>query len=173
VAVKPFLHRLRVVGEHVGGGPKVRHLDPGRERFVKIGRMKPKSRAGGDADPVVRDDAQDQGAGRVADAVDDHPFAAVADGGIFELVLIDEAAIILPDAIIRVGCVSCCGDHAYRARDEQEEIRKTQIPAPTPTRRTIMPLSFGRNLTRSKKEGGLLRAGNESITLMNHYHESS
>jgi hypothetical protein len=92
VAVDPFLHRLRVVGQHVGGGPIARHLDPGRERLVKIGRVKPEARAGGDADPVERDDAQDQGAGGIADAVDDHPFAAVADGGVFELVLLDEAA---------------------------------------------------------------------------------
>jgi hypothetical protein len=96
VAVNPFLHRLRVVGDHVGGGPIARHLDPGCERFVKIGRVKPKSGAGGDTDPVERDDAQDQGAGGVADAVDNHPFAAVADGGIFELVLIDEAAVVFP-----------------------------------------------------------------------------
>ena len=45
--------------------------------------MKPEARAGGDADPVKGNDAQDQGAGGVADAVDDDPLAAVADGGVF------------------------------------------------------------------------------------------
>jgi hypothetical protein len=138
VAVDPFLHRLRVVGQHVGGGPRARHLDPGREPSVDKGRVKPEARAGGDADPVKRDDAQDQGAGGVANAVDDHPFAAVADGGVFELVLMDEAAVVLPDAVIRTGAATRCGDRASRAHNGQEEIRKTQT-GPTPTRRAIMP----------------------------------
>jgi hypothetical protein len=45
-----------------------------------------------------------------------------ANHQVFELVLIDEAAVILPDAIIRTGAASRCGDHASRARDGQEEI---------------------------------------------------
>src|SRR6516164_6252921 len=76
MTVDPFLHLLRVV---IGVGPITRHLDPGREPSVDKGRVKPEARAGGDADPVKRDDAQDQGAGGIANAVDDHPFAAVAD----------------------------------------------------------------------------------------------
>ena len=50
---------------------------------------------------VKRDDAQDQGACGVADSVDDHPVTAVADCGVFELVLFEEAAVVLPDACYR------------------------------------------------------------------------
>ena len=107
-----------------------RHLDPDREPSVDRGRVKPEARAGGDADAVKRDDAQDQGAGGVADAVDDHPIAAVADGGVLELVLIEEAAVVLPDTIICTGAAIRCRDQASRAHDGQEEIRETQTLAP-------------------------------------------
>jgi hypothetical protein len=56
-------------------------------------------------------------AGGVAFAVDNHPFAPVADSCVFELVLIEEAAIILFDAIIRTGAAIRCGDHACCAHD--------------------------------------------------------
>jgi hypothetical protein len=54
--------------------------------------VKAEARARGDADPAERDYAEHQRAGGVADAVDDDPLATVADSGVFELVLIDEAA---------------------------------------------------------------------------------
>jgi len=149
VTVDPFLHLLRVVGQHVGAGPIARHLDPGREPSVDKGRVKPETRAGGDADPVKRDDAQDQGAGGVANAVDDHPFAAVADSGVLKLVLIEEAAVVLPDAIIRTSAAISCGDHASRAHDGQEEIERMQPRPQRPIRREIMPPSSARNLTRA------------------------
>ena len=99
-----------------------RHLDPDREPSVDRGRVKPEARPGSDADAAKRDNTQEKGAGGVADAVDDHPVAPVADGGVLELVLVYEAAVVLPDTIIRTGTVIRCGDHASRAGEEQEEI---------------------------------------------------
>src|SRR6516164_9765078 len=147
VTVDPFLHLLRVVGQHVGAGPIARHLDPGREPSVDKGRVKPEARAWSGANPVERDDAQDQGAGGVADAVDDDPLAAVADGGVFELVLIDEAAVVLADAIIRERGASRSGDHASRAHDGQKEIERKHPRPQRPIRPAVMPSLSGRNLT--------------------------
>jgi len=117
VAVDPFLHCLWVVGQHIGGGPIVRHLDAESVGRVEMGRVKAEARARGDADPAERDDAEHQRAGGVADAVDDDPLATVADSGVFELVLIDEAAVVLADAIISERGASRSGDYASRAHD--------------------------------------------------------
>jgi hypothetical protein len=75
---------------------------------------------------LIGNDAQDDGAGGVAFAVDDDPFAPVADGGVFELVLMDEAAVVLADAIVRERGASGSGDYASRAHDGEEEIRRMQ-----------------------------------------------
>jgi hypothetical protein len=53
-----------------------------------------------DADPVERDDPEHQRTGGVADAVDDDALAAIADRRIFDLVLVDQAAVITGDAVI-------------------------------------------------------------------------
>jgi hypothetical protein len=124
------IHCFTLVGQHVGGVAIVRHPDARGVRLVEIGRVKPEPCAGGDANAVERDDPQDQGTGGVALAVDDHPFAAVAYGGVFELVLMNEPAVVLADPIIRTGAARRCGDHASGAQDGQEEIGKTQTPAP-------------------------------------------
>jgi hypothetical protein len=114
--------------------------------------VKAEARARGAADPVERDNAEHQRAGRVADAVDDDPLATVADTGVFELVLIDEAAVVLADAIISERGASRSGDYASRAQDGQdgrEEIGRMQRRPRRPIRHTIMPPSSGRNLTRA------------------------
>jgi len=147
VAVDPFLHCLRVVGQHIGSAPIVRHLDAERIGLVEIGRVKAEARARGDAYPVERDDTEHQRAGGIADAVDDDPLAAVAYSGVFELVLIDEAAVVLTDAIIRECGASRSGDHGSRAHHRQEEIGRMQPRPQCPIRRAIMPPSSGRNLT--------------------------
>ena len=53
-----------------------------------------------DADPVERDDPEHQRTGGVADAVDDDALAAIADRRIFDLVLVDQTAVITGDAVI-------------------------------------------------------------------------
>jgi len=62
-------------------------------------------------------------------------------------VLIDEAAIVLADAIIRERGTSRSGDHASRTHDGQEEIGRMQPRPQRPIRRAIVPPSSGRNLT--------------------------
>jgi hypothetical protein len=147
-AGNPLFQLLRVVGQHVGGVPIVRHPDARGVRLVEIGRVKPEPCAGGDANAVERDDPQDQGTGGVALAVDDHPFAAVAYGGVFELVLMNEAAVVLADAIIRERGASRCGHYASRAHDRQEKLGRMQPRPPRPIGRAIMPPSSGITLTR-------------------------
>ena len=78
-----YLHCLRVVGQHIGGGPIVRHLDAERVGRVEMGRVKAEACARGAANPVERDNAEHQRAGRVADPVNDDALTAVADGGVF------------------------------------------------------------------------------------------
>src|SRR5689334_25116081 len=92
-----------------------------------MGRVKAEARTRGGADPIKRDDTEHQRAGGVADTVDDNPLAAVSDGGVFALVLVDEAAIVLADAIIRERRPNRSGDYASRAHDGQEEIGRMQV----------------------------------------------
>jgi len=97
--------------------------------------VKAEARARRDAYSVERDDAEYQRASGVADAVDDDPLAAVADSRVFELVLIEEAAVILADAIISERGASRSGDYASRAHDGQEEIGRMQPRPQRPIRR--------------------------------------
>ena len=126
VAVDPVLHCLGIIGQHIGGGPIVRHLDAERIGRVEMGRVKAEARTRGGADPIERDDTEHQRAGGVADTVDDNPLAAVSNVGVFALVLVDEAAIVLADAIIRERRPNRSGDYASRAHDGQEEIGRMQ-----------------------------------------------
>ena len=97
VAVDPSLHCLRVVGQHIGRGPVVRHLDAEGIGRVEMGRVKPEAPARGGTNPVERDDPEHQRAEGVADAVDDNPLSAVSNCGVFALVLVDEATIVLAE----------------------------------------------------------------------------
>src|SRR6266540_6465174 len=90
----PLLHGLRIVRDQVGGAGVARHLRSERQAGVVIGEMESEARPRRDANAVERDDAQDQRAGGIADAVDDHALAAVADRGVFGLVLIDQPTMV-------------------------------------------------------------------------------
>src|SRR4029077_2999095 len=163
VTVDPLLNRLRVVRQHIRGVPIARHLDASRIGFVEIGRVKAETGPRCDADSVEGHDPENKGAGGVADPVNDDPFAAVADGGVFELVLMDEAAVVVPDAIIGERGAARSSDHASRARDKQEELRETQTPAPHRHVYAIMSLSSGRNLTRGN-QGASLASGSAFLS---------
>ncbi len=56
--------------------------------------MEAEARTRGHADLVHRHDAEHQGAGRIADAVDDDALVVVADALVFGLVFLDIAAVI-------------------------------------------------------------------------------
>jgi hypothetical protein len=84
-----------------------------------MGRVKAEPRARGGTDPVERDDPEHERAGGVADAVDDNPLSAVSNGGVFALVLVDEAAIVLADTIIRKRGASRSSDYAYKKKVER------------------------------------------------------
>jgi hypothetical protein len=148
VAVDPFLHCLGVIGQHIGCGPIVRHLHTERIGRVEMSRVKAEARARGGAYPIEGDDAKHQRAGGVADAIDDDPLSVVSDSAVFELVLIDEAAVVIADAIICEGSPSRSGDYASRAQDGQEEIGRLQARPQRTIPSAIMPLSSGRNLAR-------------------------
>jgi hypothetical protein len=57
----------------------------------------------GHANPLQWHDAENQGAGGVADAVDHDPLATVANLRIFGFVLVDQPTEITRDAVLRMG----------------------------------------------------------------------
>src|SRR5207237_7194253 len=99
----PVLHRLGIVGHQVCGPGGTRHFDAEGPALVEIGLMESEAGVGRHAYAVERHDAEQQGAGRIADTVDDHAFAAGANFGVFRLVVLDHAAVVASDAIIGAG----------------------------------------------------------------------
>src|SRR6266852_2776110 len=76
VAADPVLHGLRIIRHQIGGAGVARDLDAAGRGFVVIGHVESEARPRRHANPVERNDAEHQGAGRVADAVDDDAIAA-------------------------------------------------------------------------------------------------
>ncbi len=86
-------------------------LDAEGEGLVVIGLVETDACLGRDADLVHRHDAEHQRAGRIADAVDDHPLLAVANALVLGLVLLDITAVVARN--VQVG--------ARRARHQDRE----------------------------------------------------
>src|SRR6266550_5761800 len=97
----PFLHWRRIGGQQVGGPGVARQLDAKGVALVEIGLMEAQARIGRHTDSAERDDAEHERAGGIADAVDDHALAALANFCIFGLVALDQPAVVTRDAIIR------------------------------------------------------------------------
>src|SRR5262245_45929922 len=114
----PVLGRLRVVAHQVLGPRIAHHL---HAEQLGVGLMEAETRFRRHADAVERHDPEQQRAGGVADAVDDHALAAIADLGILRFVSVDVAAVVARDAVIRCG---------RRGRQNQEKSRQTPHEPP-------------------------------------------
>ena len=97
------------------------------------------------ANAVGRDDAQRQRAGGIADAVDDHALAAVANHGVLGLVLIDQPAMVARDAIVSQSQASSPARAAIIART-RNDASSTPNPHDT-TPDGYVPRQFGKNLS--------------------------
>src|SRR6185436_10084010 len=97
IAADPILHGIRIIGHEIRRPFRTRDLDAEGEGLVVIGLMEADARHRRDTDLVHRHDAEHQRAGRVADAVDDDAFLAVADALVLGLVLLDISAVIARD----------------------------------------------------------------------------
>src|SRR5690606_35525081 len=89
----PVLHALRIIGHEIGGAGRARNPHAHGPVLVEISFVKAEAGARRDANAVQRHDAEHKRAGRIADAVDDHALAGIADLGVAGLVFIDPAAV--------------------------------------------------------------------------------
>jgi hypothetical protein len=86
--------------------------------------VEPQTRPRRHANAVERDDAEHQCAAGVANAVDDHALAAIADHGIFGFVVFEQPTMIAGDAVF--------GDRRPKGRGHQQRERKTAYDCEPP-----------------------------------------
>ena len=126
MATEPVLHRVRIVGHHIGGAFVAHHLHARGRGLVEIGHVKSEACPRRDAHPVERNDSENQRAGGIADSVDDDALAAIADRRVFDLVLVDQTAVVAGDAVI--GGRTRTPQHKWH----QQRKRKTTHSPETP-----------------------------------------
>src|SRR5580700_5273144 len=160
VAGDPFLDRLRVVPHQLGGSRVAGDLHAGGPALVEIGLVEPEARARRHAHLAGRQDAEQQGAGGIADAVDDDPLALVAQARVLRFVLLDLAAVVAGDAV--VGPSLTGKDRRTGAAGEQREppppppCRYYAQSVPSRPRHPASPRDSGARVPqRAEKMGGL------------------
>src|SRR5215467_10614294 len=120
----PLPHGLLIVGHDICGALIAKHLDSEGRGLVIIGHVKAEACPRGHANPTKGDNTQHQGAGGVADAINDHAFAMIAEGGIFDLVSIDQPPMIRSNTVLG-GC-SQIPQHHWHPQPKREA---THLPS--------------------------------------------
>src|SRR5258705_2858850 len=118
VALDPVLHRIRIIGHQVRCPLGAGDLDAEGKRLVVIGLVKAEAGPRRHAHLVNGHDAEYQGAGRIADAINDDALLAVADALVLRLVFADIAAVIARD--MEIGARRRRG----RKREQQQSERR-------------------------------------------------
>ena len=103
VAIEPILQAFRIVGQEIPSSRIAHHLDAVRRRRVVIRHVESETGTRCHTNPVEWDDAEQQGAGGVADAIDDNAFPTIANCSVFGLVSFDRPAVILHYTVICGG----------------------------------------------------------------------
>src|SRR6266566_7061796 len=135
VAADPVLHRIGIIRHQVGGPCRGGDLDAEGKGLVVIRLVEAKAGAWRHANLVHRDDAEHQRAGRIADAIDDDAFMAIADALILRLVFVDIAAVIAGD--MQIGA-------RRRSGQKRKQQQKRDRDAHGSTRSRVEPVGAGK-----------------------------